>query len=53
MDDKQLIQNANTILSLLEKKLPQGDKNILNTSVKFTMGNSISLSSLSNKTKGA
>src|ERR687898_974348 len=53
MDDKQLIQNANTILSLLEKKLPQGDKNIRNTSVKFTMGNSISLSSLSNKTKGA
>jgi ribosomal protein L1 len=53
MDDKQLIQNANTILSLLEKKLPQGDKNIRNTSVKFTMGNSISLSSLSNKNKSA
>jgi large subunit ribosomal protein L1 len=52
MDDKQLIQNANTILSLLEKKLPQGDKNIQNTSVKFTMGNNISLSALSNKTKG-
>ena len=53
MDDKQLVQNANTILSLLEKKLPQGDKNIRNTSVKFTMGTCISLAALSNKTKGS
>src|SRR6187551_3677398 len=30
MDDTQLYQNANTILALLEKKLPQGDKNIRN-----------------------
>ncbi|HYJ03351.1 MAG TPA: 50S ribosomal protein L1 [Nitrososphaeraceae archaeon] len=51
MDDTQLFQNANTILALLEKKLPQGDKNIRNTSVKFTMSNSVSLTSLSQKNK--
>ena len=51
MDDTQLYQNANTILALLEKKLPQGDKNIRNTSVKFTMSNSVSLTSLSQKNK--
>jgi large subunit ribosomal protein L1 len=51
MDDTQLYQNANTILSLLEKKLPQGDNNIRNTSVKFTMSNSVSLTSLSQKNK--
>jgi ribosomal protein L1 len=51
MEDTQLYQNANTILTLLEKKLPQGDKNIRNTSVKFTMSNSVSLTSLSQKNK--
>lgn len=49
MDDKQLVQNANAILTLVEKKLPQGDKNIRNTFIKFTMGNAISLSTLSKK----
>jgi large subunit ribosomal protein L1 len=49
MDDKQLVQNANAILTLVEKKLPQGDKNIRNTFVKFTMGNTIGLSTLSKK----
>ncbi|HET9807250.1 MAG TPA: 50S ribosomal protein L1, partial [Nitrososphaeraceae archaeon] len=51
MDDKQLIQNASAILSIVEKKLPQGDKNIRNTFVKFTMGNAIGLTSLSSKMK--
>jgi large subunit ribosomal protein L1 len=37
MEDKQLIENANTILSIIEKKLPQGDKNIRNMLIKFTM----------------
>ena len=37
MDDKQLLENANAILSLVEKKLPQGDKNIRNMLIKFTM----------------
>lgn len=49
MDDKQLIQNASAILSIVEKKLPQGDKNIRNTFVKFTMGNAIGLTKLSQK----
>jgi large subunit ribosomal protein L1 len=49
MDDKQLIQNASAILSIVEKKLPQGDKNIRNTFVKFTMGNAIALTKLSQK----
>jgi large subunit ribosomal protein L1 len=49
MDDKQLVQNANAILTLVEKKLPQGDKNIRNTFIKFTMGNAIGLSTLSKK----
>jgi large subunit ribosomal protein L1 len=49
MDDKQLVQNANAILTLVEKKLPQGDKNIRNTLVKFTMGNAVGLSTLSKK----
>jgi len=37
MEDKQLLENANAILSLVEKKLPQGDKNIRNMLIKFTM----------------
>ena len=49
MDDKQLIQNASAILSIVEKKLPQGDKNIRNAFVKFTMSNAIGLTSLSSK----
>jgi large subunit ribosomal protein L1 len=51
MDDKQLIQNASAILSIVEKKLPQGDKNIRNAFVKFTMSNAIGLTSLSSKKK--
>ena len=49
MDDRQLVQNASAILSIVEKKLPQGDKNIRNTFVKFTMGNAIGLTKLSQK----
>ncbi|HYY71165.1 MAG TPA: 50S ribosomal protein L1 [Nitrososphaeraceae archaeon] len=49
MDDRQLIQNASAILSIVEKKLPQGDKNIRNTFVKYTMGNAIGLTKLSKK----
>ena len=51
MDDKQLIQNASAILSIVEKKLPQGDKNIRNAFVKFTMSNAIGLTSLASKKK--
>jgi large subunit ribosomal protein L1 len=51
MDDNQLIQNASAILSIIEKKLPQGDKNIRNAFVKFTMSNAIGLTSLPSKMK--
>jgi large subunit ribosomal protein L1 len=46
MDDKQLLENANAILSHVEKKLPQGDKNIRNMLIKFTMSKPAHLLSL-------
>jgi large subunit ribosomal protein L1 len=38
LDDSQLAANAGAVISAVEKKLPQGDKNIRNTMIKFTMG---------------
>jgi large subunit ribosomal protein L1 len=38
LDDSQLAANASAVISAVEKKLPQGDKNIRNTMIKFTMG---------------
>ncbi|MGB8035163.1 MAG: 50S ribosomal protein L1 [Nitrososphaeraceae archaeon] len=38
MDDDQLTANASAILATVEKKLPQGEKNVRNAIVKFTMG---------------
>jgi large subunit ribosomal protein L1 len=38
LDDSQLAANASAVISAVEKKLPQGDKNIRNTMMKFTMG---------------
>jgi large subunit ribosomal protein L1 len=46
MEDSQLAENASAIISAVEKKLPQGDKNIRNAMVKFTMGKNAKLSSL-------
>ena len=43
MDDDQLTANANTVLAMLEKKLPQGEKNIRNVTVKLTMGKAAKL----------
>jgi len=37
MEDDQLVNNALAIISAIEKKLPQGDKNIHNAIIKFTM----------------
>jgi len=37
MDDEQILGNAVAIISAIEKKLPQGDKNIHNAVIKFTM----------------
>lgn len=38
MDDDHLTSNASAILATIEKKLPQGEKNIRNAIIKFTMG---------------
>lgn len=46
MEDGQLVENANAIISAIEKKLPQGDKNIRNAIIKFTMGKGAKLSAL-------
>ncbi len=37
MQDEQLANNAQAVISAVEKKLPQGDKNIHNAIIKFTM----------------
>jgi large subunit ribosomal protein L1 len=50
MDDSQLAENANAVIAAVEKKLPQGDKNIRNAMVKFTMGKTAKLTAL--KTAG-
>jgi len=49
MDDKQLAENASAIIAAIEKKLPQGDKNIRNAMVKFTMGKPSKLTALNAK----
>lgn len=46
MDDSQLVENASAIIAAVEKKLPQGDKNIRNATVKFSMGKPAKLSTL-------
>jgi large subunit ribosomal protein L1 len=51
MDDNQLAENASAVISAVEKKLPQGDKNIRNAMVKFTMGKTAKLSSLAKEKK--
>ena len=43
MDDADLAANANTIAAAIEKKLPNGDKNIRRIMIKTTMGKAIRL----------
>ena len=38
MSDEDLVANANAVISLVEKKLPSGDKNIKKIMIKTTMG---------------
>ncbi len=45
MDDSQLASNAGTVIAAVEKKLPQGEKNISNALVKFSMGKAARLRS--------
>ena len=37
MEDEQILGNAVAVIASIEKKLPQGDKNIHNAIIKFTM----------------
>ncbi|MFL6340316.1 MAG: 50S ribosomal protein L1 [Nitrososphaeraceae archaeon] len=46
MDDDQLTVNANAVIAMLEKKLPQGEKNIRNVTVKLTMGKAAKLTAI-------
>jgi large subunit ribosomal protein L1 len=46
MDDDQLTTNAKTVIAMLEKKLPQGEKNIQNVIVKLTMGKAAKLTAI-------
>jgi large subunit ribosomal protein L1 len=49
MEDGQLVENASAIIAAIEKKLPQGDKNIRNAMVKFTMSKAVKLTALKEK----
>jgi large subunit ribosomal protein L1 len=49
MDDSQLASNANAVIAAIEKKLPQGEKNISNALIKFSMGKTAKLSSIKEK----
>lgn len=51
LSDDQLAENASAIVAAVEKKLPQGDKNIRNAHVKFTMGKKAKLSALKKQEK--
>jgi large subunit ribosomal protein L1 len=49
MDDSQLASNANAVIAAIEKKMPQGEKNISNALIKFSMGKVAKLSSIIEK----
>ncbi|MGN6559686.1 MAG: 50S ribosomal protein L1, partial [Candidatus Nitrosocosmicus sp.] len=51
LTDDQLVENANAVISAVEKKLPQGDKNLRNTIIKFTMGKPVKLNSITKLSK--
>lgn len=46
MSDEQLAENAMAVINAIEGKLPNGDKNIRDVMVKFTMGKSVKFSSM-------
>src|SRR5919205_3878055 len=51
MNDDELTANASAIVATVEKKLPQGEKNIRNAIVKFTMGKPAALQTVLIKEK--
>jgi large subunit ribosomal protein L1 len=52
MNDSKLAENANAVITAIEKKLPQGEKNIRNALVKFSMGRAAKLTSVKEKGGG-
>jgi large subunit ribosomal protein L1 len=46
LSDDQLAENAVAVVAAIEKKLPQGDQNIRNAHIKFTMGKKAKLTAL-------
>lgn len=46
LSDDQLVENASAVIAAVEKKLPQGEQNIRNAHIKFTMGKKAKLSAL-------
>ena len=51
MEDEHIVKNALAIIAAVEKKLPQGDKNIRDMSIKFTMSNPSKASTVGDKQK--
>jgi large subunit ribosomal protein L1 len=51
MEDDHLVNNALAVISAIEKKLPQGDKNIHNAIIKFTMSKPSKASTVGEKQK--
>ena len=51
LTDDQIAANASAVISAVEKKLPQGDKNLRNTIIKFTMGKAIKMNSFNKQKK--
>ena len=51
MEDDLLVNNALAVISAVEKKLPQGDKNIHNAIIKFTMSKPSEASTVGEKQK--
>lgn len=51
MQDEQLAGNALAVISAIEKKLPQGDKNIHNAIIKFTMSRPSKASAVAQRQK--
>jgi len=51
MEDDQLVNNALAVISAIEKKLPQGDKNIHSAIIKFTMSKPSEASTVGEKQK--
>jgi large subunit ribosomal protein L1 len=53
LTDDQIAQNASAVITAVEKRLPQGDKNVRNAIVKFTMGKAVEMNELKKSGRAA